>query len=66
MTPFQEAEDDENIPAIRNPDTMATPDASLASLVTHQESTAQSVMQDEALEMQVQVNKGPVTRTCIK
>jgi hypothetical protein len=39
-TPFQEGEDDEDITAIRNPDALVTPDASLITpnppVVTHQ------------------------------
>jgi hypothetical protein len=44
---------------------LVTPDASLVTpnppLVTHQESSTQSVTQDQALDTQVQVNEGPVT-----
>jgi hypothetical protein len=63
-TTFQEGEDDEDIPAIRNPDaSLITP---YASLVTHQKSSAQPVTQDQALDTQVQLNKGSVTRRHVK
>jgi hypothetical protein len=63
-TTFQEGEDDEDIPAIRNPDaSLVTPDA---SLVIHQKSSAQPVTQDQALDTQVQLNKGSVTRRHVK
>jgi hypothetical protein len=70
MTPFQEGEDDEGIPAIRSLDVLVTHDALLVTpsppLVTHLESSAQPDTQDQALEMQVQVNKRPVTRSRAK
>jgi hypothetical protein len=70
MTPFEEGEDDEDIIAIRNPEALVTPDTSLVTpnppRVTHQESSTQSVMQDQALDAQVQMNEGPVTRNRAK
>jgi hypothetical protein len=61
---------DEDITAIRNPNALVRPDASQVTpsppQVTHQESSAQSVMQDQALDTQVEVNEGLVTCSCAK
>jgi hypothetical protein len=55
---------------IHNLDASVTLDASLVRpnppLVTHQESSTQSVMQDQALDTQAQVYEGPVTCGCAK
>jgi hypothetical protein len=61
---------DEDITAIHNPDALVTPDALLVTpnppLVTHQESSTQSVTQDQALDTHLQVNECPVTRSHAK